>query len=387
MTTSRRTFLAAAAAAGAAMPAALSRIAHGRGHEPSAADQTASAQRPHGGVHSVLARDHPYTFIDTCMQIWPDADLANAHRHGVTAYAVTAWNPNAGLESALEGLMYWHLMARKHPNLVIAHKTEDMRKAKRDGKAALILAAQDGDWIGLQLHRVEAFQRLGLRMMLLAYSRTNQLADGCLDRTNGGLSRFGQLVVDECNRVGIVLDGSHMGKKSTLEMIERSRHPCVFSHSNPSAVVPNPRNIDDEHIKACAARGGVVGLVAWGPLVMRPDRLHWPTVDEYIDLIDYVAQKLGSTDHIGVSTDMSIGTYPDHERDPWGMPAYPVTSELYDRHVTSDIRSPRRSLDGFSDYAEVVRLIDRLSARGYKDEHIGKFLGGNFLRVFDQVWQ
>jgi membrane dipeptidase len=379
MTTSRREFLThvAMTSAAVAAPAAVA------GEDP----QAAVPQRRHGGVHSILAKDHPYIFIDTCMQIWPDADLSNAHRHGVTAYGVTAWDPNVSLDAALEGLMYWHLMARLHPNLLVVERTEDIRRAKREGKAALLLAAQDGDWIGGELHRVEAFQRLGLRMMLLAYSRTNQLADGCLDRTNGGLTRMGQLVVDECNRVGIVLDGSHMGKRSTLDMIDRSRHPCVFSHSNPNALVPNPRNIDDEQIRTCAGRGGVIGLVAWGPLVMRPDRLHWPTVDEYIDHIDYIAQKLGSTENIGISTDMSIGTYPDHERDPWGMPDYPVTSGLYDKHITADIRSPRRSLDGFSDYAEVVRLIEHLSARGYKNEDVSKFLGGNFLRVFDQVWK
>jgi membrane dipeptidase len=184
-----------------------------------------------------------------------------------------------------------------------------------------------------------------------------------------------------------VLDCSHVGKRSTLDIIDRSPHPCVFTHSNPSALVPNPRNIDDEQIKACAARGGVIGLVAWGPLVMRPDRPHWPTVDEYIDHIDHVAQLLGNTNHIGVSTDMSIGTYPDHEVDPWGMPDYPSTSALYDRHVTADIRSPRRALDGFSDYPEIVRVAERLLARRYGEEDVRKFLGGNFLRVFEQVWK
>ncbi|MFH1574850.1 MAG: membrane dipeptidase, partial [Acidobacteriota bacterium] len=283
MTTSRRDFLTNAAWAGLAVPAASGRTASQPGAPPSA------AQELPGGVHSIIARDHPYIFVDACMQIWADADLANLHRHGVTAYAVTAWTPNATLEAALEGLMYWHWVARRHPNAFVARTAQDIRGAKREGKAALLLAAQDGDWIGGELHRIEAFQRLGLRMMLPAYNRSNQLCDGCLDRTSGGLTRLGGLVLDECNRVGIALDCSHVGKRSTLEMIDRSRHPCVYSHSNPSAVVPNPRNIDDEQIKACAARGGVIGLVSWGPLVMRPDRLRQPTVDDFIDLIDHVA--------------------------------------------------------------------------------------------------
>ncbi len=383
MSSSRRAFLANVAVAGAA---AASRAGRVSASPVPQSGRAAAPQRPHGGVHSILAEDHPYIFVDACMQMWPDADFTNAHRHGVTAYAVTAWNPNVDLDVALEGLMYWHLVARKYPNLLVAGTVEDIRRAKREGKAAMLLAAQDGDWIGLQLHRIEAFQRLGLRMMLLAYNRSNRLCDGCLDRTSGGLTRFGRLAVDECNRVGIALDCSHIGKRSTLEIIERSKHPCVFSHSNPSALVPNPRNIDDEQIRACAARGGVIGLVAWGPLVMRPDRLRWPTVDDYIDHIDHVVQLLGNTDHVGISTDMSIGTYPDHERDPWGEPDYPATSGLYDKHVTADIRSPQRSLDGFSDYAEVTALAERLGARGYQPGDIRKFLGENFLRVFTQVW-
>ena len=184
-----------------------------------------------------------------------------------------------------------------------------------------------------------------------------------------------------------MLDGSHMAKRSTLEMIDRSQHPCVFSHSNPSRIVPNPRNIDDEQIKTCAERGGVIGLVSWGPLVIRPERPGWPTVDDFIDMIDHVAQLTGSSDHVGVSTDMSIGSYPVHTSDPWGEPEYPSASASYNRHVTADPRSRQRNLDGFSDYAEVINLIDRLGARGYGDAEISKFLGGNFLRVFEHVWQ
>ena len=382
MTTSRRDFLSNMAMTGIGVSAATRRTAI----DPASTAQIETGERPHGGFHSVLEKDHPYVFIDACMQMWPDADFSNAHRHGVTGYAVTAWNPHVSFAAAHEGLMYWHAIARQHPNLVVAEKVQDIREAKQQGKSALVLAAQDGDWIGHDLSRIEAFRQLGLRMMLLAYNSNNQLCNGCLDRTNGGLSRLGQSVVDECNRVGIVLDCTHVGKRSTIETIERSQKPCIFSHSNPSAIVPNHRNIDDEQIKACAQKGGVIGLVAWGPLVMKPDEPRWPTVDDFIDLIDHVAGMLGNTDHIGISTDMSIGTYPEHERDPWGGPAYPDITEAYDRDVTDDFRSPRRNLDGFSDYAEIVNLAEKLLARGYKEEDVHKLLGGNFLRVFEQVW-
>lgn len=345
-----------------------------------------SAVSENKGFHPILEQDHPYIFIDSCMQAWPDADYANAHRHGVTAYAVTSWLPHATLDQALEGAMFWHLVSRRHENLVIATRAFDIRTAKSEGKAAIIMAAQDGDFIGNKLHRIEAFFRLGLRMMLPAYNTTNLICDGALDRTESGLTRFGELVVDECNRLGLLLDCTHVGKRSTLEIIERSSKPCVFSHSNPNGVVPSPRNIDDDQIKACVGKGGIIGLAPWGPLVMKPGTTHWPTVDEFIDHIDYVADLTGNTDHIGIGTDMSLGTYPDHWHNPWGEPEYPEVSGAYSRHVTGNVRSPMRALNGFSNYTEVTNFIDRMLARGYKEKDVRKILGENYLRVFEEVW-
>jgi membrane dipeptidase len=340
----------------------------------------------HGGFHSVLEKDHPYIFIDTTMQIWPDADFEKAHRHGVTAFAVTACRPHDGFDSVVKDLMEWHRVAREHENLLVATSVADVRRAKRERKAALILAAQGGDFIGRELHRVEAAARLGLRQLLLAYNATNQLADGCLDRTDGGLTKLGVRVVEESNRVGILLDATHTGKRSTLELIDRSSQPVVFSHSNPSAIAPNPRNIDDEQILACTRRGGVICLAPWGPLVMRPGTSHQPTVDDFIDMVDHVASLTGSSDTIGIGTDMSLGSYPLHEPDPWGAPDYGKPFAEYGEKITADPRSPRRNLDGFSDYAQVVGFSAALERRGYTSPDIAKILGENYLRVAAEAW-
>jgi membrane dipeptidase len=345
-----------------------------------------AATRVHGGFHSILERDHAYIFVDSCMQIWPDADFANAHRHGVTAYGVTAFEPHDDFDTVVEQVMFWHLVARRHPNLLVATTVEEVRAAKRDGRAALLLFAQGGDWIERRLHRIEALYRLGLRVMIPAYNRTNQICDGILDRTDMGLTRFGRLVVEECNRVGLVLDCTHIGRRASLEIIDRSSQPVIFSHSNPNRLAPNPRNIDDEQIKACVARGGIVGLVSWGPLVMARDQHDWPTLAQFVDIIDDVAQMGGGTTHIGIGTDMSLGTYPDHRSDPWGEADYPHISAEYGRRVTADIRSPQRSLNGFSDYPEVIDLANALLARGYTDQDVHGILGENYLRLFAGVW-
>jgi len=385
MSIRRRDFLkgAAVAGVGASLGASPAPTRTPGGPGPGTSPQATS----HGkSVHTVLEQDPPFIYVDPCMQIWPDADFHLAHRHGVTAYAVTAWDPHADIATATDGIMYWHGIVNEHPNLTVVKTVADIRRAKRDGEAGLLLAAQDGDWVGYDLGRIQAFADLGLRMMLLVYNATNQLADGCLDRTGGGLTRLGQRVVEECNRVGIVLDCSHTGKRSTLEIMDRSEHPCVYSHSNPSAIVPNPRNIDDEQIRACISRGGVIALVSWGPLCMRPNTTHRPTMEEFFQLIDHVANMSGNLDHVAISTDLSIGTYPDHPHDPFGAPEYPDIAAQYNEHVTADFRSPMRQIEGFGDYADIVQVAGGLSAWGYSDPEVEKILAGNFLRVCEEVW-
>ncbi len=386
MSISRRDFLrdATVAGAGATLGAAASPGAASALPGPHNTTQEAS----HGkSVHTVLDQDPPFIYVDPCMQIWPDADLHLAHRHGVTAYGVTAWDPHATMAEATDGIMYWHGTVREHPNLTIVRTVEDVRRAKREGKAGLLLAAQDGDWVGYDLSRVQAMAELGLRMMLPCYNANNQLCGGALDRTDGGLSRLGERVVEECNRVGILLDCSHLGKRSSLEIMELSEYPCVFSHSNPTAISPNPRNIDDEQIRACISGGGVVALVSWGPLCMRPGTTHRPTMAEFFQIIDYVANMAGNIDHVAISTDMSIGTYPDHPHDPFGPPEYPNITARYNEHVTADFRSPRRQIEGFGDYGNIVQIAEGLSEWGYSDADVGKILAENFLRVCGEVWR
>lgn len=344
--------------------------------------------RKNKGFHPTLEEGLPYIFVDSCMQIWPDAEFSVAHRHGVTTYAVTSFRPHSTLEAALEGLMYWYLVTRQHHNILVVNEIEDIHCAQREEKVGLLLAAQDGGFVDNKLHRIEAFYRLGLRMMIPAYNATNLICGGALDRNDCGLSKFGVLVVAECNRVGLLLDCTHVGRRASLEIIEHSSQPVVFSHANAKSVIDNPRNIDDEQIKKCAGRGGVIGIAPWGPLVLKEGRTEWPTIDDLIEHIDYVAQLLGSTDNIGIGTDMSLGTYPDHEVDPWGAPDYfREVVERYNKHITADVRSPMRAVDGFSNYAEVTNLIDKLLQLGYSDEDVAQILGENFVRVFGQVWR
>ncbi|MBB6098104.1 membrane dipeptidase [Deinobacterium chartae] len=346
--------------------------------------------RPNRGFHELLEEGRaPYLYVDACIQAWPDADYASAHRHGVAAYGVTAWHPQISFEQAFEELMDWHRVARENPRLSVAYTAQDIRDAWERGDATLLLASQDGEFIGGKLHRVEAFYRLGLRITLFAYNRSNLICGGCLDREDSGLTRFGRRVLEECNRVGLLIDCSHVSRRSSLELTEFSADPVVYTHANPAHLCQHPRNIDDEQIRAVAARGGVIGLVSWGPLVQKNGQASRPSVEDFLDHIDYVADLLGGTQAIGLGTDMSLGSYPPHRHDPWGDPDYPPTMARYNAipGMPTTPLSPLRFVEGFDSFSQIGHLAERLSSRGYGESDIRGILGENFLRVFEQVWK
>lgn len=342
-------------------------------------------ERPNRGFHPLVTEEQPHIFVDGCVQIWPDADFPYAHRHGCDVYAVTALRTQIGVEQAISDIMYWHDVVRKHKNIRIAYDVADIHEAKAQGQATLLLASQDGEFIGDAPERVEAFQRLGLRMLIPAYNRDNLLCGGVLEYTDAGLSGLGRMVVSECDRVGVVLDLSHVSRRSSLEIIDASSNPTVFSHANPKGLVDNARNVDDEQIKAVAARGGVIGTVNWAPLVFKQGMTARPTVSDYLDHIDYLADLLGTTENIGIGSDFSLGSYPRHNHDQHGPHYRTVMSEM-NKYVTTYWRAPERFVEGFAWYPEILDVYRLLRERGYSESDVAGIAGGNFLRVFAQVW-
>jgi membrane dipeptidase len=134
-------------------------------------------------------------------------------------------------------------------------------------------------------------------------------------------------------------------------------------------------------------RGGVIGLAPFGPLVMKPGQTSWPSLGHFLDHVDHVVQLTGTMASIGMGTDMSLGTCEIHPPDPWGDAGYPDIGAVYAEHVSGDRRSPQRALPDFNSYAHVWRLIDALQRRGYADDDVAAFLGGNYLSLFERVWR
>ena len=321
----------------------------------------------------------PHIFIDGCVQIWPDADFASLHQHSVTAYLITTCRPHDDHGNALDAFAEWWRIARITPTVRIAVTADDIPAAKAAGQAAIILGTQGADYVGQELARLEMFYRMGLRVMIPAYNARTTLADGLMEPGNAGLSRLGVEWVAECNRLGILIDCTHVGERSTLDILRLSKKPVAFTHSNPKTLVDNIRNITDEQMKLCADSGGVIGVTNWAPLSYKGGTAR-PTMSDWLDAVDYVIKLIG-IDHISMGTDMSHGTYPDGVK----LRGRKMGGGFNDL-IEPNPRSRLRHVEGFDDYGHLPNVVDAMLARGYGSTGVDKILGGNLLRVFRDVW-
>jgi membrane dipeptidase len=326
----------------------------------------------------------PYVIVDGCVQIWPDTDFARLHEYGATAYCITSFRPNDDAGAALDAVAGWHRVARQYANVRIALTAGDVVDAKANDQAAIVINSQGGDFLGNHLERLDVFHMMGLRMMIPAYNTRTPICDGAFEPNDAGLSTMGRHWVAACNRLGVLIDLTHVGERSTHEILAATERPVVFSHSNPKALVDNPRNVTDDQIRGCAATGGLVAPTNWGPLNLPPGQTRRPTLDHYLDAIDYVVQLVG-IDHVGIGTDMSHGTYPDGDLIR-GLPGKRTVGGAYADHIEESPRSRLRYVEGFDDYGQLPTVATGLLARGYGEEGVRRVLGENYLRVFREVW-
>ncbi len=253
---------------------------------------------------------------------------------------------------------------------VLARTTSDIRAAKRNGRLALGYHFQGTNPFQGRLEMVQAYYDLGVRHALLAYNQRNLVGDGCHERTNGGLSRYGLALICEMNRVGMLVDCSHSGRRTTLEAMEASSKPCIFSHSVARALVDHERNISDEQILALAKTGGVIGINGIGFML---DAAGLADGENVVRHIDYVAELIGPQ-HVALGLDFVIDdahmqTVYRANRDLMYPNGYPPPPWQY---------LPPEGLP------EIVSLLLK---RGYSEDAVRGILGDNFLRVAAEVWR
>lgn len=273
---------------------------------------------------------------------------------------------------------FWALEEAFSDRVSIIHDYDDMLKAKEESKLGIILSTQGADALEQDLRYVTLLYKLGVRIIQITYNQRNNLGSGVFEPNDSGITRFGQQVIFEMNRLGIVVDLSHVGYKTSLDAIEISKDPVIFSHSSVKKLSDNPRNISDEQIKAATSKGGVIGLCPHSVFISK-DGLSRPTVDDFIDHIEYVMDLTGSDNHVGIGTDR------------WMRPTmeYKIRRKEFEKTLPGFFGSfsgDSKQVEGFNFYDEWDNLIDSLLKRNFSEQQIAKILGGNFCRVFQQVW-
>lgn len=299
---------------------------------------------------------------------------------GVTAINTSVYMddfPNSFV-SCIKLLHSFYVLEDTYPDKVkIVFSSQDIDDAKKQGKLAVILGTQGASCFENDLRYIPILHRLGLRIVQLTYNAQNNLGSGVFEPHDTGLTRFGQQVISEMNRVGMLVDLSHVGYQTSLDAIAYSKKPCVFSHSSVKNLNPHKRNLTDEQIRAVAEKGGMVGLCPHSVMVLKEKGV-WPTVDDYIDHIEYV-YNLAGEDAVGVGSDRWVrqNMYYDMRRNEFER----TLPGFYGGFITNN-----KHVNGFNYYDLWENFIDHLIKRGFTERQIEKFVGGNFNRVFKEVF-
>jgi membrane dipeptidase len=302
-----------------------------------------------------------------------DEVFERIHAGGITAVnaTVAAWHNPA---ETIDVIGQFYRQLNKHNDIAMqVRTTADIHAAKAAGKTGFILGFQDTEPLDGKLHLLHVYYELGVRIIQLTYNFENRVAFGCQAPEDNGLTPFGREVVAEMNRLGMLIDLSHCGPRTTLEAIEHSAQPVAITHANATSQFPHPRNKTDEAIQACAARGGVIGALSFP--AMLTDSLP-ATIADYADTIAYLVN-LAGVDHVGIG--------PDFMEE---MPQFVIDRVLKD--LSPEVAAVMRTMppmEGFASAADTGNVTAVLRQRGYSTADTQKIMGGNWLRLYEQVWE
>lgn len=255
------------------------------------------------------------------------------------------------------------------PYVRLVQGVQDIEDARRAGKLAVALQFEGTRCLERNLDLITAFRDLGIRQNLLAFNNANSAGGGCAE-PDGGLTRLGSRVVSEMQRVGVLVDLSHCGPRTSRDALAMAQRPMVFSHSNSATLAPSFRNIDDELIRAVAATGGLVGISGCSGYLGSETNL----AEAIVRHIDHICALVGPK-HVGLGLDVvfdsaALNSWIRSRPDEWPVaadPAWPGFSYLLPEALPS--------------------VIEQLLVKGYGDSDIEDILGRNWMRVCAAAWE
>ena len=295
---------------------------------------------------------------------------------------INVFHPAIGLggtnayETALSWFAGWNgFIAGNDDRLMRIDSAADFGRVKTSGKVGVLLGLQNAAHFR-RPDDVNFFRGLGQRVAQLTYNSRNLIGNGATERRDEGLSDFGVAIVERMNQVGMAVDVSHCGDRTTLDAFEVSKRPVLITHSNCRALVPgHPRVKTDEAILAMAKSGGVMGITAVRMFVRDREPT---TVEHVLDHFDHVAKLVGPQ-HLGVGSDIDLDGYDDMppEANRQLRAGYKGSYGFREKIDVEGLDHPKRMFD----------LAEGLIRRKYTDSQIEGILGGNFVRVLSDIWK
>lgn len=316
------------------------------------------------------------------------AELVAIRASGLSGVVLTLapsgpfWMNDAAFEKTKANIARWDAIVARYPEyLTHVRSGGDLERARREGTLGLIYGFQGTESLGEDIERIPMFRERGVRVIQLTHNRRNLVGDGCMEPGDAGLSNFGRHVVERLNAEKIVVDLAHGSARTMAEGIAASRAPPLISHTGCRALADLPRNTHDATLRALADKGGVAGIIFWPYL--RTDTQ--PMAEDVIRHIEHAVKVCGE-DHVGIGTDTGIAPIertPAFEQDNREWVAGAVEDGVFDRGRPPDLYTFIPDLNTAGRFDTLASL---LSKRGHSGARIEKILGGNFARVFAEVW-
>jgi len=300
-----------------------------------------------------------------------DRILPRFHRAGIDVVSLTIMGPERRFADTILHLARVNAAIDARPDMIRCQTVADIRKARADGMLAIIYNLQETRHFDDDLSSIALFRALGVRHALLAYNARNRVGDGCGERQDSGLSRWGVAVVEEMIRVGMLVDGTHSGHATTMDAIAICKDrgaPFIFSHCNAHAIVPHYRNIRDDQIRACAETGGVIGINGLGEFLDDPKAASASMFRH----ADHIAALVGPR-HLGLGLDFVL-----HVAGFW---------DWVDANPTMWPPSPgiARRRAAFAQPEQIYELTDLMLRAGWSESDVRGVLGENWQRVCASV--